>query len=209
MSWARPKGNLHPTNSSANTKLFTEVTIEIVCVLFLGSLGTWLASVFGAVPFSIEYHFSICSCTKDNLQHLWIYCQTRMHSSRMRTGRALTVSGAGGGRRVCIPEEFFGGKINWKKKEKKNSDTPPKILSRPPPENLGQTPPWKFGSDNPPPKIWVRHPPPKIWVRHPPKFGSDTPRKFGSDTPPENLGQTPPSRKFGSGTPPVWTDTRL
>ena len=34
--------------------------------------------------------------------------KTRMHSSRMRTGRALTVSGGGG---WCIPEEIVGGKI--------------------------------------------------------------------------------------------------
>ena len=68
-----------------------------------------------------------------------------MHSSRMRTGRALTVSG-GGGWRVCIPEEIFWGENKLKKKRKKNFRTPP--------ENLGQTPP--------PPKIWVRHPPPRV-----------------------------------------------
>ena len=103
-----------------------------------------------------------------------------MHSSRMHTGRALTISGAGGGcggvGGCASQKNFLGGK-EIEKKRKKISDTPPKkILSRPPPQNLGQTPPRKFGSDNPPPKIWVRHPP----------------RKFGSDTP-----------------PPVWTDRRL
>ena len=34
---------------------------------------------------------------------------TCMHSSRMRTGRSVTVSG-GGGRGVCFPEEIFGKK---------------------------------------------------------------------------------------------------
>ena len=63
-----------------------------------------------------------------------------MHSSGMRTGRALTVSGGGGGGGmcVCIPAGFFGGKRNWKKKFKKisdppqNSDPPRKFQTRPP-----------------------------------------------------------------------------
>ena len=76
-----------------------------------------------------------------------------MHSSRMRTGRALTVSGAGVCGVVCASQKnFFGGVNKLKKKEKKISD---------PLENLEQTPPLK---------IWVRHPP-KIWVRHPPPCG--------------------------------------
>ena len=37
---------------------------------------------------------------------------TRMHSSRMRTGRALTVSGGWGGGGWCIPEGIFLGKRN-------------------------------------------------------------------------------------------------
>ena len=36
----------------------------------------------------------------------------------MRTGRALTIGGEGGGRCWCIPEEILGKKI-WEKKEKK------------------------------------------------------------------------------------------
>ena len=106
---------------------------------------------------------------------------TRMHSSRMRTGRALTVSGGGGS---VHPRRNFLGENKLKKKKKKNfrppqkfgSDCPPpKLYQTPPPKNLGQTPPRKFGSDTLP----------KIWSRHPP-------RKFGSDTP-----------------PPVWTDRHL
>ena len=72
----------------------------------------------------------------------------RMHSSRMRTGHALTVLGGEGGWRVCIPEEFFWGENKLKKKKKKISDTPSP----------------KFGADTPhpptPPKIWSRQPPP-------------------------------------------------
>ena len=49
-----------------------------------------------------------------------------MHSSRMRTGRALTVSGGGG---VHIPEGIFGRK-EIEKKRKKNLETP----ARPPPK---------------------------------------------------------------------------
>ena len=62
--------------------------------------------------------------------------QTRMHSSRMRTGRALTVSGGG-----CIPEGFFWGKEIEKKMKKKIWRNPPENL-RHPPENL--RPPRKF-----------------------------------------------------------------
>ena len=96
-----------------------------------------------------------------------------MHSNRMRTGRALTVSGVGGGGGgvggCAYQKNFYLGENKLKKKFKKISD-----------------PPQKFGAD--PPKIWVRHPPENLGQTVPP-------RKFGSD-PPENLGQTPP-RKFG------------
>ena len=51
---------------------------------------------------------------------------TRMHSSRMRISRALTVSVGGGG---CIPEGFFWGKEIEKKK--KIGDTPLKISDPP------------------------------------------------------------------------------
>ena len=44
------------------------------------------------------------------IHHFLNFERKRMYSSRMRTGRALTVSGGGGG--WCIPEEFFGGKRN-------------------------------------------------------------------------------------------------
>ena len=54
-----------------------------------------------------------------------------MHSSRMRTARALTVSGGGG-----ASQKKFWGKRNWKKKEKKiekkNLETPRKIGDTPP-----------------------------------------------------------------------------
>ena len=71
---------------------------------------------------------------------------TRMHSSRMRTGRTLTV-------------------FRWR-------DPPsPKIWRNPPPK-IWRTPPkiWR----NPPPKIW-RNPPPKIWRNPPWKFGGTPP----------------------------------
>ena len=70
-----------------------------------------------------------------------------MHSSRMRTGRALTIWGG-----VCIPERFFWGKEIEKKKRKKIFRHPPKISDPPrkfqtPPKNL-DTPP---GPDPHPP----------------------------------------------------------
>ena len=96
---------------------------------------------------------------------------TRMHSSRMRTGRTLTVF--------------------------QKLEHPPQNLKQTTPENLEQTPPppKKFAVDTPP-KICSRHPPPprkfaadtlppKIWSKHP-----IPPRKFGADTPPQD--QTPP-----------------
>ena len=122
---------------------------------------------------------------------------TRMHSSRMRTGRTLTVF-----RKLEDPPRKFG------------AGTPPKIWSRHPPKNLEQAPP-KFGAGTPP-KIWSRHPPknleqapPKIWSRHPPnleqappKIWSRHPPKIWSRHPPPKFGAGPPP-KFGAGTPPV------
>ena len=122
--------------------------------------------------------------------------KTRMHSSRMRTGRMVTVF-----RKLEDPPENL------------EQAPPPKIWSRHhPPRKFGaDTPPRKFGADTPPkiwsrhpprkfgagtpPKIWSRHPPPKIWSRHPP-------RKFGAGTPPKIWSRHPPPRKFGAGTPP-------
>ena len=90
---------------------------------------------------------------------------TRMHSSRMRTGRTLTVF------RWRTPPQ--------KKTPPENLEeppTPPKNLEEPPPED---TPPWKFGDPpkkRPPWKIWAKsgappHPPPKnlskIWSTPP------------------------------------------
>ena len=64
---------------------------------------------------------------------MWL---TRMHSSRMRTGRTLTVF-------RCRPPRKFGG-------------TPPPKIWRPP-ENL-ETPPRKFGGT--PPSENLETPPP-------------------------------------------------
>ena len=60
---------------------------------------------------------------------------TRMHSSRMRTGRTLTIF------------------------RKLENHPPPKIWSRHPPENLEQAPPPENLEQAPPPKIWRRPPP--------------------------------------------------
>ena len=107
--------------------------------------------------------------------------KTRMHSSRMRTGRTVTVF-----RKLEDPPKFGAG-------------TPPKIWSRHPPP-----PPRKFGAGNPPQKFGVgtppenleQAPPSKIWSRHPP------PRKFGVGTPPENLEQAPPPENLEQTPPP-------
>ena len=56
-----------------------------------------------------------------------------MHSSRMRTGRALTLSG---GRDVCVcasQKDFFGGKeIEKKNFIKRFGGTPPENFRHPP-----------------------------------------------------------------------------
>ena len=104
-----------------------------------------------------------------------------MHSSRMHTGHALTISGGGG----ASQQDFFWGekeigkKRNWKKKEKKNF-----------------RPPRKFGADTPP----------KIWSRHPPKNSRPPLRKFGADTPPEN--SRPPPKIWSRHSPPLLTESQ-
>ena len=73
---------------------------------------------------------------------------TRMHSSRMRTGRTVTV--------FWKLEEPPPGPDPPQKIWSRHPPSPPKIWSRhthPSPENLEQTPP---------PKIWSRHPP--LWT---------------------------------------------
>ena len=102
-----------------------------------------------------------------------------MHSSRMRTGRTLTVF-----RKLETPPKI------WSRHppRKFGAGTPPENLEQAPPENLEQaplSPPQKFGAGTPP----------KIWSRHPP-------RKFGAGTPPPKIWSRHPPRKFGAGTPP-------
>ena len=85
---------------------------------------------------------------------------TRMHSSRMRTGRTLTVF-----QKLEHPPQ------NLKQTTPENLEQtpPPKICSRHPPENLQQTPPPKICSRHPPPENLEQtpNPPSKIWSRHP------------------------------------------
>ena len=100
---------------------------------------------------------------------------TRMHSSRMRTGRSVTVSGGGG----LHPRRNFGEKKLEKKLELKKIELPPPKNWRPlwkiedlsknwrPPQKL-ETPkkletPWKIGDPLKnwrPPQNWR---PPKNW----------------------------------------------
>ena len=104
---------------------------------------------------------------------------TRMHSSRMRTGRTLTVF-------------------------RKLETTPPKIWSRhSPPQKCGaDTPPRKFGADTTPAKIWSRHPPRKFGAGTPPKIWS-------RPTPPGNLEQAPPPDNLEQAPPPPPTPENL
>ena len=89
--------------------------------------------------------------------------RTRMHSSRMRTGRALTVSGRGGV--GASQKKFFGGKEIEKKKRKKiwrppKNWRPPEKLENP--QKL-ETPLEKLETPKKlenPPKNW-RPPPPQ------------------------------------------------
>ena len=75
-----------------------------------------------------------------------------MHSSRMRTGRALTVWGGGW---LVYPRIIFGGGKEIEKKKKKKFGDPPRKLETPP-ENFTHThtppsPPRKFQNPPPPP----------------------------------------------------------
>ena len=95
---------------------------------------------------------------------------TRMHSSRMHTGRALTVLGGGC---VCVSQQDFGGgKEIGKKKEKKISD-PPEISDQ---THTHTHPPKKISDQIPPQKFQTRPPPPK-------NFRPDTPTPPGADPP--------------------------
>ena len=107
-----------------------------------------------------------------------------MHSSRMRTGRALTVSGG-----CASQQDFFGGERNWKKKKEKNFRHPPKI---------SDTPPENFRPDN------HCHPPENFRPDTPPEI-SDPPQKF--QTAPENFRPDTPS-KFQTRHPPSWDEAR-
>ena len=134
--------------------------------------------------------------------------RTRMHSSRMRTARALTVLGGG----VGASQKKFWGKRNWNKKIKKFRD-PPKIWR--PPQKLENTPPspQKIGDHTPQKKLETT--PTKLETTPPPKLETTPPTKIGDHTPlppspPEKLETTPPpnwrphtpSPKIGDHTPP-------
>ena len=81
--------------------------------------------------------------------------KTRMHSSRMRTGRTLTVF--------------------------RKLETPPKIWSRHPPRKFeADTPPENL-EQAPPKKNLEQTPPPKIGADTPPKFGAGTPPPCGQN----------------------------
>ena len=96
--------------------------------------------------------------------------RTRMHSSRMRTGRTLTVF-----RKLETPPKIWS----------RHPAPPPKIWNRhPPPKIWSRHPPKKFGTCTPP-KIWSRHPPRKFGAGTPPKkFGADPPKIWSRHPPP-------------------------
>ena len=93
-----------------------------------------------------------------------MYCLTRMHSSRMCTGRTLTVF-------RCL---VWGGGVSPKKAEVKKKFPPPKknwggvpLTPQLPPPQLPPPPPknWRTPSTTPPPRLtckacWDTHPPP-------------------------------------------------
>ena len=66
---------------------------------------------------------------------LGLICKKRMHSSRMRTGRALTIGGGGGF--GASQKNFFGGK-EIEKKKKKNLEEPPQKFGDP--QKIGDPP---------------------------------------------------------------------
>ena len=103
-------------------------------------------------PLGKTQHYRWSLTLMENISNIWqavIVNKTlttkRMHSSRMRTGRTLTVF-----RKLETPPG--------------TRTPPPKIWSTPPQKKFGaDTPPSprKFGADTPP-KIWSRHPP--LWT---------------------------------------------
>ena len=116
--------------------------------------------------------------------HKYIYLLTRMHSSRMRTGRTLTVFRWNPPKKDTPPENLEEPP-SPPKKDTPQKKTPPKNLEEPPkkrrPPKIWEEPPPK----DPPPKIW-RNPPPKIWRNPPEKLE-------------QNLEHTPP---------PLWTESQ-
>ena len=86
------------------------------------------------------YALRWCSVEND----IW----TRMHSSRMRTGRTVTVF-----QKLEEPPRKFGADTP----QKFGADTPPNLEQIHPPKNLEQTPPQKFGAD--PPRKFGADPP--------------------------------------------------
>ena len=133
-----------------------------------------------------------------------ITSETRMHSSRMRTGRSLTVLGKFGN--LETPPQ------NWRPPEKLETHPPPKNWRTPsPPEKLenpppGPDPPKKFGEPptklEDPPKIWrtprdqTTHPPENL--ENPPGPDHHPPKKNFGDPPknwrPPGTRPTPPPR---------------
>ena len=118
-----------------------------------------------------------------------------MHSSRMRTGRALTVSGGWGvvGWLVHPRNNFLGEKKKKKlkkKNEKKNLEHPPRKFQTPP---KNWRPPEKF--QTPPEKLETR---PQENFSHPPETLETPPLKFSdiplknSDTPRDQTRYPPP-----------------
>ena len=145
--------------------------MNLVKVLAYKSTSEEIQILKSIVP-GIDPDCSITSlCRNSNLQ------KTRMHSSRMRTARALTLSVGGGG--LVHPRRNFGEKIekkrgkkfgdppkNWRHPPEKLETTPSPKNWRHPPKKLEPAPrPRKIGDT--PPKNWK--PPPKNWRHHPPQ----------------------------------------
>ena len=105
-----------------------------------------------------KFHAEMLNRTWDIWNFLNQCFQTRMHSSRMSTGRTLTV-------------------FRWRPPPKIWRNPPPK---KTPPKNL-EEPPQK----ETPPKIWK--PPLKIWRNPPRKFGGTLPPPCGQTHACENI----------------------
>ena len=92
----------------------------------------------------------------------WKNCRTRMHSSRMRTGRTLTVF-----RWRTPPPKIWRNTPsppkNWRPPGPNTPPAPKKNLRPPPTRKFGVTPPSRKFGGNPPPKNW--RPP---WDQTPP-----------------------------------------